>query len=210
MLVFIDESGDPGLKIEKGSSRFFTVALVIFENKDEALACDQRIGLLKKELGWEENSEFHFKRNSDKVRQAFLQAVAPYNFFYYGIVINKDPKKLWGEGFRDKRSFYKYACGLVFQNAREKLENSIVVIDKSGGLDFRRKLAKYLRRKINEENKRLIKKVKMQRSKGNNLLQLADYAAGVINRSIQKRKKYADKYRKIIAHREIYVQIWPK
>ncbi|MBU2635290.1 DUF3800 domain-containing protein [Patescibacteria group bacterium] len=210
MLVFIDESGDPGLKIEKGSSRFFTVALVIFENKDEAFACDQRIGLLKKELGWEENSEFHFKRNSDKVRQAFLQAVAPYNFFYYGIVINKDPQKLWGDGFRDKRSFYKYACGLVFQNARDKLENSIVVIDKSGGLDFRRQLAKYLRKKINEENKRLIKKVKMQRSKGNNLLQLADYAAGVINRSIQKRKKYADKYRKIIAHREIYVQIWPK
>jgi len=51
MLVFIDESGDPGLKIEKGSSRFFTIALVIFEDKEEALACDQRIKLLKRELG---------------------------------------------------------------------------------------------------------------------------------------------------------------
>jgi len=86
MLVFIDESGDPGLKIEKGSSSFFTVALVIFEDKDEALACDQRVSLLKKELGWEEDSEFHFKRNSDKVRRAFLQAVAPYSFFYYGML----------------------------------------------------------------------------------------------------------------------------
>lgn len=210
MLVFIDESGDPGLKIEKGSSRFFTVSLVIFEDRDEALACDQRIGLLKKELGWEMNSEFHFKRNSDKVRRAFLQAIAPYNFFYYGIVINKDPKKLWGDGFRNKKSFYKYACGLVFQNAKDKLENSIVVIDKSGNLDFRRQLAKYLRKRINEENKKLIKKVKMQRSDGNNLLQLADYVAGVINRSVQGRKKYADEYKRIIAHREIYVQIWPK
>ena len=59
MLVFIDESGDPGLKIEKGSSRFFSVSLVIFEDKEEALACDQRITLLKRELGWEEDSEFH-------------------------------------------------------------------------------------------------------------------------------------------------------
>lgn len=31
MLVFIDESGDSGLKIGEGSSRYFTVGLVIFE-----------------------------------------------------------------------------------------------------------------------------------------------------------------------------------
>jgi len=210
MLVFIDESGDSGLQIEKGSSRFFTVSLVVFKDRDEAMACDQRIELLKRELGWDGKSEFHFKRNSDRVRRAFLKAVAPYNFFYYGIVINKDPGKLWGEGFRDKRSFYKYACGLVFQNAKDKLENSTVVIDKSGGLDFRRQLAKYLKGKMNNEDRRLIKKVKMQRSNANNLLQLADYIAGVINRSVQDRKRHADKYRRIIAHREIYVQVWPK
>ncbi len=72
-------------------------------------------------------SEFHFKRNSDRIRRAFLEAVAPYNFFYYGIVINKDPKKLWGKGFKSKESFYKYACGLVFENAKEKLADPQVV-----------------------------------------------------------------------------------
>jgi hypothetical protein len=210
MLVFIDESGDPGLKIEKGSSRYFTISLVVFEDKDEALSCDQRIGLLKKELGWYPNEEFHFKRNSDKVRLALLCAVAPYNFFYYGIVINKDPGKLWGEGFRDKKSFYKYACGLVFENAKEKIDDSIIVIDESGNLDFRRQLANYLKKKLNKGDKRFIKKIKMQRSGGNNLLQLADYVAGVINRSIQFKKKNAKEYRKIIAHREISVQVWPK
>lgn len=209
MLAFIDESGDPGLKLEQGSSRFFTVVLVVFEDRDEATACDQRIELLKKEVGWDGSSEFHFKRNSDKIRRAFLQAVAPYNFFYYGIVINKDPQKLYGEGFKNKESFYKYASGLVFENAKEKLDNAIVVIDKSDNLDFRNQLARYLRRRMNQ-NKHLIKTVKMQRSSGNNLLQLADYAAGIVNRSVQNKKKYADEYRKLIAHREIYVQIWPK
>lgn len=209
MLIFIDESGDSGLKIDQGSSRFFTVSLVVFEDHDEALACDQRIGLLKRELRWKEGSEFHFKKNSDRIRKAFLQAVTPYNFFYYGIVINKNPQKLWGEGFRNKESFYKYACGLVFENAKEKLQEATVIIDKSGDLDFRNQLAQYLRRKINQE-KRLIEKVKMQRSESNNLLQLADYVAGVINRSVTNKKKYSDDYRKIIAHREIYVQVWPK
>lgn len=209
MLIFIDESGDPGLEIHRGASRYFTVVLVIFEEDDEALACDQRLQLLKKELGWGAESEFHFKRNSNKVRRAFLQAVTPYNFFYYGIVLNKDPDKLWGEGFKNKISFYKYACGLVFENAKERLLKAVVLIDESGTADFKYQLASYLRRKMNaQENK--IKKVKMQRSSSNNLLQLADYIAGVVNRSVQNKRKYADEYRRIIAHREIQVQIWPK
>lgn len=210
MLVFIDESGDSGLKIDQGSSRYFTVALVIFDDREEAVACDQRIELLKKELGWTLNNEFHFKRNSDKIRRAFLQAVAPYNFFYHGVVINKDPQKLWGDGFKDKSSFYKYTCGLVFQNAKELLEDSIVVVDESGNQEFRHQLAKYLRDKINEQDRRVIKKVKMQRSEGNNLIQLADYVAGVINRSVQQKRKNHQDYRKIISHRELRVQIWPK
>jgi len=209
MLVFIDESGDPGLKIESGSSRFFTIGLVLFEDREEATACDQRIELLKRELGWDTKSEFHFKKNSDRVRTAFLAAVSPYNFFYYGIVINKDPKKLFGDGFKNKDSFYKYACGLIFQNAKDKLRDAIVVVDKSGSLDFRNQLATYLRRKVNADQ-RLIRSVKMQRSEGNNLLQLADYVAGVINRSISNERKNADEFRRLIAPRELYVQIWPK
>lgn len=209
MLVFIDESGDSGLKIEKGSSRYFTIGLIVFEDNDEALACDQRIQLLKKEIGWPPNAEFHFKRNSDRVRETFLRAVMPYSFFYYGMVINKDRNKLWGDGFRNKESFYKYACGLVFENAKEKLMNATVIIDESGNLDFKNQLVKCLRNKINREAK-VIKKVKMQRSESNNLLQLADYIASSINRSIQNRRKKSDDYRRIISHREIYVQVWPK
>jgi len=209
MLIFIDESGDSGLKIEKGSSRYFTVGLVVFEDNDEGVACDQRIQLLKKEIGWTQNSEFHFKRNSDRVREAFLRAVSPYGFFYYGVVINKDPNKLWGDGFKNKESFYKYTCGLVFENAKEKLMQATVVIDESGSLDFKRQLGKHLRKKMNQKSK-LIGKVKMQKSSSNNLLQLADYVASSINRSVQDEKKKAGDYRKIISHREMYVQIWPK
>lgn len=206
MLVFIDESGDPGLKLTAGSSTYFVIALVVFEDNEEALACDQRIQLLKHELG-RDNEEFHFKRNSDKVREAFIKAVGPYEFFYYAIILNK--RGLYGDGFKDKKSFYKYACNLLFENAKEKLVHATVVIDKSGSLDFQRQLARYLRKRINNDLKR-IKSLKMQRSAGNNLLQLADYIAGIVNRSVQHKKKKFENFRKMIAHREIRVQIWPK
>ncbi|MBI3313948.1 MAG: DUF3800 domain-containing protein [Candidatus Omnitrophica bacterium] len=165
--------------------------------------------LLAKEVGWDSASEFHFKNNSHKIRKAFLSAVAPYNFFYYGIVINKDPDKLYGEGFKHKQSFYKYTCNLLFENAKERLENAIVVIDESGSLDFKQQLGTYLRKKINTSSRSHIKKIKMQRSSSNRLLQLADYVSGVINRKVQG-KKDSEEYHRLIAHREINVQVWPK
>jgi len=208
MLVFIDESGDPGLAEKEGSSKFFTVSLVVFEENEDAIACDQRIELLKHELNWNNRNEFHFKNNSDKIREIFLKAVSPYNFFYYGIVMNK--KHFYGDEFKDKKSFYKYSCSLVFENAKEKLDNATIVIDESGNLQFKNQLQKYLKNKINKNNKKLIKRIKMQRSEGNNLLQLADYIAGVINRSMLGKKKNSNFFRKLINHREIFVQIWPK
>jgi len=209
MLVFIDESGDTGFKIKQGSSKYFIISLVIFEDNEEALACDQRIQLLKRELKYPDNFEFHFRDNSHRIRKAFLEALIPYNFFYYGIVINKDPQKLWGDGFKSKESFYKYTCSLVFENARSHFKNANVKIDRSGSKAFRSQLAKYLKSKINAGEGDCIKKVKMERSQGNNLLQLADYIAGVINRYVQN-KKYSKDYRKLIAPKEMYVQIWPK
>jgi hypothetical protein len=209
MLVFIDESGDPGLKVDKGSSKYFVVAMVIFEDHKEAENCDQRISLLPGELGYPEGFEFHFKENSHRVRMSFLQAIAPYDFFYFGIVLDKDSEKLWGEGFKHKESLYKYTCSLVFENAKPYLDNAIVIVDKGGRKVFRSQLARYLKHKINTKEGTVIKKVKMQTSRGNNLIQLADYIAGIINRC-QQNKKFSGDYHRFIAHKEINVQIWPK
>ena len=74
MLVFIDESGDPGLKIGSGSTDYFIVTLVAFEENDEALKTDQRIELLKHELGFPPHFEFHFTNVKGVYRAAFLSA----------------------------------------------------------------------------------------------------------------------------------------
>ncbi|MFA5271098.1 MAG: DUF3800 domain-containing protein, partial [Candidatus Omnitrophota bacterium] len=79
MLVFVDESGDPGLKLEDGASRYFIIGVIWFEDHDEANACDQRISLLRRELGYGADFEFHFSHNSKRQRLAFLQAVSPYD-----------------------------------------------------------------------------------------------------------------------------------
>ena len=138
-------------------------------------------------------------------REIFYHAVMPYSFFYFGVVINKDPTKLYGDGFQVKESFYKYACSLVFENAKPYLRDATVVIDGSGTRDFKNQLQSYLKKKIGGS----IKKVKMQSSHSNNLIQLADMIAVAIQRSLgQKGDRMV--YRPIIKPREMRVQVWPQ
>lgn len=209
MLVFVDESGDPGMKLERASSAYFVVTAVLFEDHDEAGACDQRIDLIRRELGLPETVEFHFNKSSRRVREYFLQEVAAYQFFYIAVVLNKP--KLFGPGFQYKPSFYKYTVNLVFQNAKPYLRDAIVVIDRSGGDDFRKQLARYLARKMNEKDgPRLVRKVKTERSHNNNLLQLADMVCGAVARSYRTDKADARVYRALVRHRELKVQKWPR
>ena len=209
MLVFIDESGGTGRKVEQGSSRYFIISLALFEEHEEAVNCDQRIGLLRKELKVSDNFEFHFADNSHRIRLAFLNVIQPYKFLYFAVAIDKSPIKLWGPGFLTKESFYKYACQMVFSNAMPYLKNAIVVLDQSGSPDFRNRLAKYLNVRVNEPGDKKIYKIKQQRSSSNNLLQVADYISGVINRKIQGKKDWPEYYR-FINDKEMWVQLWPK
>lgn len=202
MLVFIDESGDTGLKTAAGSSRYFVVALILFEEHEEAAACDQRIQLLKHELKFPH--EFKFNKLRRDHRQAFFEAIQPYSFFYFGIAINK--ANLFGPAFKVKESFYKYSCSLVFENAKPYLRHAIVVIDGSGSRDFKRQLRSYLIRKAGSD---IIKKVRVEASHNNNLIQLADMVVGAIHRSLgEKPDRLA--YRKMISAKEMRVQEWPK
>jgi hypothetical protein len=209
MLVFVDEAGDVGFKFLKGSSRLLVVTIVLFEEQEEAKNCDLRIDLLREELQLPKKFEFHFNQNSPEIRKAFLQAVVPYNFFYFAIVIDKE--KFMTARIPTAEAFYRYACSLVFEKAKPYLNEAVVIIDGSGDRDFKRKLQHDLKIRINhpKAKTRYIKMIKVQDSEGNNLIQLADMICGAINRSFSEKPDALD-YRKIVAPREISVQLVPK
>ena len=208
MLVFIDESGDPGLNIEAGSSKYFIVALVAFEDHDEAAAVDERLSLLRQEQRIKDNFEFHFNKLKSGHRRGFLEAVARYNFFYFAVVIDKT--HLTGREFQLNESLYNYACGLIFEKAKPRLTNAIVVIDERGSRNFKSELRRYLVARLKDDSgKCFIKKVRTQDSRKNNLVQLADMVAGAVARSFSG-KKDGREYRSLIAHREMNVEVWPK
>lgn len=44
MLVFLDDSGDPGFKVGKGSTPCFVIALVIFDDKSASIGSTNGLG----------------------------------------------------------------------------------------------------------------------------------------------------------------------
>lgn len=209
MLVFVDESGDPGLKNKTGSSKVFVLTLVVFTDRGEANEVDALISELRAVWGLHSHFEFKFNKMRDDLRKRFLTEISSRQFTYYSMVINKD--KINSKGLSYKESFYKYVCSLAFENARHLLERAIIVIDGSGSREFRQQLQTYLKHKLNnkEELVPCISKVKINDSKKNNLLQLADMICGAVAKCYQGGT--ADQtYRRIIGSREGYVQFWPK
>jgi Protein of unknown function (DUF3800) len=211
MIVFIDESGDAGMKKKDGSSDLFIMVAVIFEDPGEASKCDLQIselrrGLTKNKSG---NKEYKFNKCDRKEREVFFRGVAQFKFRYVAIVINKDA--LYGPGFGFKSSFYKYTAKLLFDNAKQYLAEAIVILDGCGDREFRQQLETYVKRNVNTLGKcDIVAKVKLESSHSNNLLQLADMVAGAVARSLRSDKADAPLYRGIIYRKELLVKVWPK
>ncbi|HZW08780.1 MAG TPA: DUF3800 domain-containing protein [Phycisphaerales bacterium] len=209
MRVYVDESGDPGMAGRVGSTPHFTIAAVMFADEEAEASCRQAIRALKQELGWNSRQEFKFNKCRRDLSLRFFQAVSVQDFQYLAVTLNKSG--LWGDGFRHKEPFQKYATRLLFTNAQPYLRDATVVMDQCGDRDFRTTMQSYLKRHIADaEGECPIVRVRTEKSHACELVQLADMVAGAIGRSYRKDKTDHKDYRAAIRSREIDVQFWPK
>ena len=207
MLVFVDESGDQGLKQRFGSSQLFVMTAVIFIDSDDAYDCSARIKELRRELLGQDRAEFKFNKSSRPIRLRFLEEVSRFDFFYVAISIDKC--ELLNSEIQMQEPFYRFACKLLFDVTKQYINNASVTIDGNGPRLWRRELQNYLRSKLNAET-RIIRDVKMEASNSNDLLQLADMVCGAIYRSYRPDKSDRYLYRKVLYRRELEVVRWPK
>ena len=210
MLVFVDASGDPGRKILNQSSRFFIVAMVAFDEPD-ASSCNDRIDRLRDELGLPLGYEFHFSNNSRKIRRAFLGAISLCKFSYHVYALDKNPDVLTRLGLHRNDSLLNYVLRSACESAIDYLKNAKVVIDgRRGDRTFRNGLRIYLSRTFRSEQcEGLIREVRVRDSRKDNLLQVADFVAGVTNRLVSNRADGTNLYAYLESHPHT-LDIWPK
>lgn len=178
MLVFIDDSGDPGFKVEKGSSKVFVIAMVIFKDNLEAEKASLTIKELRRKLKMSDLSEFKFNKSSKKFRQIFIETVLKFDFKIRAIVVDK--KDIYSQRLKThKENFYNYVIMQVIKNSKS-IKNAKLKFDKRGEIEIRNQLRVYLSRELDNKNKNIFNDLKFVDSRQNTLIQLADMVAGSI------------------------------
>lgn len=194
MLVFIDESGDPGFKLDRGASPIFVVAMAIFAHQEDAARTQNAIE--RSEALRIHKGEFRFTKCSNHVRDMFFEATVNCPFRVRAIVVRKEV--IYSPRLKaDKDRFYEFFVKEMMKHDGGALRNATINIDGSGDREFRQNLNAALRRKLGEG---VIKDIRFKNSKNDVLIQLADMCAGAISRSYRDRA-HKDRWRRMLRPR---------
>jgi hypothetical protein len=197
MLVFLDDSGDPGFKLGKGSTSHFVIAMVCFDDELEAEKVAIAIKELKRELKFSEQMEFRFFKNSKNVRIKFLEAINKFKFRIRCLVVDKSIIRS-EELKSNKNSFYAYFIKEALKNSNNTILDAKIRMDGSGDRIFRKSFFTYLRQGLNSKERKIMHNCRMVDSKSNVLVQMADMIAGSINRAENMGKEDSKVYKSII------------
>jgi hypothetical protein len=189
MKIAIDESGDTGRKLWRGSSRWFILAAVIVP--ESAPGCGitcQAVEAYRR--NFTNDPELHFSHNSHEQHLDFMHYMHDKDFVYASVVIDKR-KLLLRNPFvlSSKMSLLQYAFDNLFAQLQPWLDDPIVLMDSSGSRHFNQVLGHHLLRLYGSDNKtgiHKIKQIKSVDSASEPLVQLADYVAGAIHHHLDK------------------------
>jgi hypothetical protein len=183
--VFIDDSGDAGMKFDRGSSRHLVMAACIFSDADEIERTAETIRNLRTQLGRGERWEFKYSKTSVGMKDAFFGAVAPHRFWVRAIIIDK--QILYSSHLASvPRHLQNYAIKQLLTHTYGTVTDAKLVIDGGDRRTFGASDLSYLRREINQQCPGTIRKAVCEESDRNMLIQLADMVAGAVHRNAKQ------------------------
>jgi len=203
VLVLIDESGDPGFKIVRGSTPYFVIAMVIFADTKEAEKASRCIAEARTRL--RVKPEFKFAKSHDNIKSGFFESVSACHFHVRALYVDK--ASIFSSHLRDeKEAFYSYFVRLLLTHDNGALNGAKVKIDGSGDREFKQELDRYLRRQISSDK---VASVRFADSCKDNLLQLADMCAGAIARAKRRDAKQDARWLDLLQRAGRIEDIWP-
>ncbi len=188
MIIFIDESGDPGFKVNRGASRYFILSALVAENKEIIAKICNDPGL--KKISSRGEMKFN-KMNKHLVKEA-LTILSKYPIKIYILAIDKQnafiPMRY------SQASIYECIFFLLLKNCFSQNTDFVEIrLDGLKNNKFVSGLKVALRRRFN-----LKVNLRMANSRSDILIQFSDLIAGSVRRSYCKEKGDQLSYRSII------------
>lgn len=175
-LIFIDDSGDPGVKFDKGSSAYFSLCAVKFTNTLEAENCAISMKNWKRKMNLRDDFEIKFNKLNRKNRHSILKMLEKHSFEIYCITHKKT--------IYDAISYSEY-INKLFKTYEGVFTESKIFIDGTAET----KNLNLFKNKITANTKISTINIKVLDSRDNILIQMADIFVGSLNNKLKNNKE---------------------
>jgi len=180
MIIFIDESGDPGFKVSRGSSRYFVLSCLIFDDEKKMVQMNEDIINFRRLHKIPDNYEFKFNNLSKENRCAFLNNIKNNSFIISALIVDKGAL-ISNEGMKIKNLNYEYLLGILL----DKIITTDGIYDLRIDGSMTKNLKHVFKSRIRKYSSHKIKlHMHVLNSKNDLLIQVADMIAGSIAKNL--------------------------
>jgi hypothetical protein len=184
MFVYVDESGDPGFKIGRGSSEYFVVSTVIVS---DPLPLILGLDALRESLGLPVRFEFKFLSSNASRRRSVFEEIRRHDVSIRGFVVNKR-LLLDRHEFRSNAHFYGAFLERALRESKPDFVDATIILDRfMSSRTSMRLLTSSLRQSLQEDVElpdgrivRRVKEIQHRDSRSDPMVQVADMVAGAI------------------------------
>lgn len=208
-IAFADEFGNNSFEFSKENvSSHFIIASVII-NSDEINAVNSELEKIRKKYFQAGEMKSQNIGKNHKRREILLQELNSLNFSVYAVIVDKS--KLYGEGFKYKKSFYKYLNGILYKELYRTFPKLELKVDEHGDNDFMRSFKKY----IETNHIRTLfsgSDFNIEKSQNELGIQLADIVAGTLGYIYDDTKKgnHSATLQRLLNEKIISINQFPK
>lgn len=207
VIAFADEFGNNSFKFSSESTHFIAAAIIVnVEDLDDFYSGVEKIRAKYFQTGEIKSSKI---KDNHTRRKIILNEIVKLKFNVYSVVVDKT--KLYGEGFRYKKSFYKYLNGILYKELYKSFPQLELKVDEHGGNEFMLEFKDYVRqnhiRTLFEGSDFFVSESKEELG-----VQVADLMAGTLGYIYDEHKKssFSENFMEIISSKIISINHFPK
>ena len=184
-LVFVDESGNPGIKDEQGE---FVIVGVVIVNEDDLARISEEFLNIRKQMSLGVDFEFKFSKTDKRVIMKLLNSISDVHFEVYALIFSKREIQTNGQTI-----YNRLLCDLIKEM---KIENADILVDGKTSRRNKNSVASFFRKELSVMGNKL----RYGNSKSFDGLQLADLVAGTMHRFYANKRGGAD-FMTLIKHK---------
>lgn len=176
-MVFVDESGNPGIKDEQGE---FVIVGIIVVNENDLARISKEFSKIRRQMNLDRDFEFKFSKTNKKIIIKLLKGLSDIDFEVYALIFDKKVIQTNGQTV-----YNRLLCDLIKEM---KIKDADILVDGKTSRRNRNSVASFFRKELLGTGNRL----RYGNSKSFDGLQLADLIAGTIHRFCSEKKGGVD------------------